>query len=119
MTMLRMKLAVRGLLHVCLLVALLPIVACSGSPTEVKTFTFTIDNQTDRPLQAFMHTSGISQTFTQVGTPVVPGIRLRISSLTVGPTYTFRVAPVGSSADDFVHEFVATSTGGDLTWIFN
>ena len=118
MTMLRMRFADRAVLRVCLLVALLPVVACSGSPTEVKTFTFNIDNQTGTALQVFMHASGISPAFTPVGT-VVPGFPLRIPSLTVGPTYTFRVAPVGNSADDYKYQFEATSKGEDLTWIFN
>ena len=113
-----MTFAVRALRTVCLLAALLPIVACSGSPTEVQTFTFNIDNQTDQPLQVYMHASGISPAFTPVGV-VNPGTPLKISSLTVGPTYTFRVAPIGASADNFKYEFIAESKGEDLTWIFN
>jgi hypothetical protein len=112
-----MKLAVRLLLVACVLVASLPIVACSDNSTEVRTFDFTIDNQTNTPYQVFQRVSA-QRSFTPVAL-VVPGSPLVVRQLTVGPTYTFRVSPVGGNADEFLYQFEATSTGGNLSWTFN
>lgn len=112
-----MRFAVRYLLVACVLTASLSVVACSDNSTEVRTFDFTIDNQTNTSYQVFQRSSP-SLAFSPVAL-VVPGFPLVVRQLTVGPTYQFRVSPVGGTAEAFVYEFEVTSTGGNMSWTFN